>query len=66
MTIRPDEEGREERVDNMNLVKQQAKSDIRRHFYSFRVVDQWNNLPSSVKNAKDVNNFKNLYDAWTK
>ena len=66
MTIRPGEEGREERVDNMNLVKQKANSDIRRHFYSLRVVDHWNDLPSSVKNAKDVNDFKNQYDAWSK
>ena len=50
----------------MNLVKQKANSDLRRHFYSLRVVDHWNDLPSSVKNAKDVNDFKNQYDAWSK
>ena len=53
-------------VDNKNIVKQKAKTDLRRYFYSHRVVDNWNELPSLVKNATDVNNFKNLYDAWTK
>ena len=53
-------------VDNRNIVKQKAKTDLRRQFYSYRVVDHWNKLPSSVKNATDVNNFKNLYDVWSK
>ena len=53
-------------VDNRNIVKQKAKSDLRRNFFSHRIVDNWNRLPISVKNATDVNNFKNLYDAWSK
>ena len=53
-------------VDNRNIVKQKVKSDLRRNFFSNRIVDHWNRLPSSVKNATDVNNFKNLYDAWSK
>ena len=40
--VTPEEE---DRVDNRNFVKQQAKGDLRRNFFSFRVVDQWNNLP---------------------
>ena len=51
-------------VDNKNIVKQKAKTDLRRHFYSYRVVDHWNKLPSSVKNATDINNFKKLYDVY--
>ena len=67
VTVEPGEDKEKEKVvDNKNFVKQQAKSDIRRNFYSNRVVDHWNNLPSSIKNATDVNNFKNLYDAWAK
>ena len=53
-------------LDNRNLIKQKPKHDIRKHFFSHRVVDQWNGLPNAVKNAKDVNNFKNLYDALPK
>ena len=53
-------------VDKRNIVKQKVNSDLRRNFFSNRIVDHWNQLPSSVKNATDVNNFKNLYDAWSK
>ena len=52
--------------DNRNLIKQKPKHDIRKHFFSHRVVDQWNGLPNAVKHTKDVNNFKNLYDALPK
>ena len=54
-------------VDNKNIVMGKAPNyDMRRYFFSQRVVENWNALPSSVKNATDVNNFKNLYDAWKK
>ena len=53
-------------VGSKNLVKPKAKSDIRKNFFSHRVVDKWNALPSNIKNATDVNNFKNQYDAWKK
>ena len=68
VTIVPSEdgEGRDKVVSNKNLVKQNARSDIRKYFFSHRVVEHWNVLPNSVKSATDVNNFKNLYDAWKK
>ena len=50
-------------VSNLNFAKPQAGGDIRRNFFSHRVVDTWNSLPDCVKLAKDVNNFKNLYDS---
>ena len=56
----------EDTESNKNFVKHKAKSDLRQQFFSNRVVDSWNSLPSAVKNAKDVNNFKNLYDSYTK
>ena len=58
----------EEQLGSKNLAKVQAnyRYDMRRNFFSQRVVENWNILPSSVKNASDVNNFKNLYDAWKK
>ena len=31
-------------------------------FFTNRIVDTWNNLPSDIVNAKTVNNFKNLID----
>ena len=45
-----------------------CNNDTRRYFFSQRVVDSWNNLPDSVKQAESVNQFKNCLDdhlqAW--
>ena len=46
----------------MNLVKPKSKLDIRKNFFSSRVVDPWNNLPASVQNAGNVADFKVKYD----
>ena len=67
VTVIPGEESEQAlTVSNMNLVKPKPTLDIRKYFYSQRVIDPWNDLPASVKNAKDVNNFKNLYDSFIK
>ena len=63
VTVNP---GDEDNVANMNFVKPKAKGDIRKNFFSHRVVDTWNNLPASVKAAESVNSFKNLYDKSVK
>ena len=39
-----------------------CNNDTRRHFYSQREVDSWNNLPDSIKQAEAVNQFKNCLD----
>ena len=44
--------------DPLNIKKKHAATDIRRAFFSNRVVDHWNKLPSEVKAAKSVNIFK--------
>ena len=49
-----------------NIVKLKPRTDIRKNFFSHRVVDKWNALPNIIKNARDVNHFKNQYDAWIK
>ena len=44
-----------------------SKSDVRRNFFSQRVVENWNGLPDIVKMSETVNNFKNRLDefkAW--
>jgi hypothetical protein len=35
--------------------------EIRRNFFSSRVVDAWNMVPSGIKSAKTVNSFKMAY-----
>ena len=48
----------------LNLLKPELVKnlDLRRYFFSVRVVDPWNSLPDDVKQAETVNTFKNRYD----
>ena len=48
------EEGESNRL---NLEAQRANLDVRRYYFSHRVVIPWNNLPNSDKFASSVNNF---------
>ena len=44
-----------------------STSDVRRNFFSQRVVKSWNSLPDGVKMSQTVNQFKNSLDdfkAW--
>ena len=49
-------------VENLNLMKPKARLDVRKNFFSCRVVNPWNNLPSDIKCAGSVQNFKEKYD----
>ena len=50
----------------LSLVNPPApRTDIRRNFFSHRVVSPWNTLPNHVKMASTTNQFKNLYDIHT-
>ena len=51
-------------VEEMNLLKPKTRLDVRRNFFSCRVVDPWNCLPSNVQGAADVNSFKENYDKF--
>jgi hypothetical protein len=44
-----------------NLVKPRSEHEYRRHFFSQRVVDEWNSLPDHVIEARNVPCFKRLY-----
>ena len=48
--------------DSLNLVKPVAKLEIRKNFFSNRVIDLWNALPYDFKHAKNPGQFKQLYD----
>jgi hypothetical protein len=41
-------------VDPLNLRIQPARQGVRRHFFSNRVVEDWNRIPSWLKSAKQV------------
>ena len=42
----------------LNIVRPHCRNEIRRAFFSVRVVDPWNALPSEVKDARSVLAFK--------
>ena len=46
----------------MPLEIPKASLDLRKNFFSIRGSKTWNNLPSSVRDSKSVNSFKNAYD----
>jgi hypothetical protein len=52
------------RGHSMKLYKERPRLDVRKHFFSNRVIDEWNSLPQSVIDAESVNAFKNRYDKW--
>ena len=45
-----------------NVVPNQWNGEIRRNFWSVRVVEPWNNLPDCVKESNTVDMFKNSLD----
>ena len=52
------------RGHSLKLHKQYARLDVRKHFFSCRVVDLWNSLPEHVISATSVNSFKNRLDKF--
>ena len=45
------------RGHTFKLEKPRARLEIRRNFFTHRVVSQWNKLPQAVVEAKTVNEF---------
>ena len=45
-----------------NICPARYRLDIRSNFYSSRVINKWNSLPSEVKLATNLNLFKTRYD----
>ena len=57
------------RGHNLKLFKKRLSKglELRKHFFSQRIVDKWNKLPLSVVSAETTNQFKNRLDKhWTK
>jgi len=53
------------RGHSMKLKKERSRLDIRKFFFSQRVVNSWNALPQHVVDAESINLFKNaLDDCW--
>ena len=52
------------RGHQFKIEKKRSRLEIRRNFFSQRVVNRWNSLPDSVVDAESVNTFKNRYDKY--
>ena len=50
------------RGHNYKILKQNTNKTKFSNFFTNRVVNTWNKLPSNVVNAKTINEFKNLFD----
>jgi hypothetical protein len=54
--------GSKTRGNDFKLKKELCNLDVRKYFFSCRVVNVWNSLPNSVVLANSVNSFKNKLD----
>ena len=47
------------RTCHLNIVSSRSRLDVRKHFFTQRVVDMWNSLPDTLKETHSLNSFKN-------
>ena len=45
-----------------NVEEKDWGGEIRRNFWSVRVIEPWNGLPDSIKKQETLNGFKNSVD----
>jgi len=50
--------------NDMKLVKNHVRYDMRQYFCTCRIINLWNSLPVHVVHASSVNDFKNKPDAY--
>ena len=48
--------------DPLNIVTKPSRTDLRRNFFSQRVISKWNDLPASVKAVESVKVFKSYIE----
>ena len=56
--------GVETRGNLYKLVPDRSKYELRRNYFSHRIVSVWNSLPDSVVSAESVNSFKSRLDKF--
>jgi hypothetical protein len=53
-------------ADPLNLRPDNARTDVRKYFFSQRVATKWNRIPNAIKTSKNVHVFKASYRRFTK
>ena len=48
-------------TDPYNLRVKHGRLDLRKHFFSIRVLEAWNRIPAEIKSVDKSENFKKLY-----
>ena len=56
--------GNRGRGHNKKLIKEHCRLDIRKYFFSLRVVNFWNRLPPEVVNSRSIGIFKSRIDVY--
>ena len=51
-------------ADPQNIYPKQANGEIRKNFFTVRVIPAWNNLPRIMKEAGNPIKFKKRYDDY--
>ena len=49
----------------LNIVPKHSTTDVRRHFFTNRIVNEWNALPNYIKDSVSISSFKHNYDDYT-
>ena len=52
------------RGNGLKMFKKPVRLELRKNYFSMRVIDSWNKLPDSVVMAESVEGFKNRLDNW--
>ena len=47
---------------HLNLVRRPTRTDVRSNFFSNRVIEPWNRLPTKLKESRTVKSFKDGLD----
>ena len=58
-------ENNQTRGNTYKLYKKRSKTELRKNFFSNRVIDHWNALSNDAVTAPSINSFKNrLNNHW--
>ena len=52
------------RGHSLKLYKKSSRLELRKHFFSQRIVDHWNKLPENVVSPATISSFKKRLDIW--